>query len=85
MNRKTIPQPPDQQRWKQLFEGSLNRLNGRTVPASQQPIFRPKDEGMNTLESSKAAIEAAANSLAALWQISTPKRHGLRDTEYARP
>jgi len=85
MNRKTISQQPDEQRWKQLFEGSLNRLNGRSVPVSQQPIFRPKQQGPDTLESSKAAIEAAANSLAALWQISTPKRHGLRDTEYARP
>ena len=77
MNRKTISQQPDQRRWKQLFEGSLNRLNGRTIPASQQPIFRAKQDGLNTLESSKAAIEAAANSLAALWQISTPKCHNL--------
>jgi hypothetical protein len=77
MNRKTIPQQPDQQRWKQLFEGSLNRLNGSAVPVSKQPIFRPKQNGLNTLESSKAAIDAAANSLAALWQISTPKRHSV--------
>ena len=79
MNRKTISQQPDQQRWKQLFEGSLNRLNGRDVPLSQQPIFRPKQDGANTsvAEPSKAAIEAAASSLAALWQISTPKRHSL--------
>jgi hypothetical protein len=76
MNRKTIPQQPDQQRWKQLFEGSLNRLNGRAIPISQQPILRPKRD-LNTLESSKAAIDAAANSLAALWQISTPKRSSL--------
>jgi hypothetical protein len=75
MSRKTISEQPDQQRWKQLFEGSLNRLNGRAIPASQQPIFRPKQDGLNTLESSKAAIEAAANSLAALWQISISKRH----------
>lgn len=77
MNRKTVSPQPDQQRWKQLFEGSLNRLNGREIPASQQPIFRPKQSGLNTLESSKAAIEAAASSLAALWQINTPKRHSL--------
>jgi hypothetical protein len=82
MNRKTIsqqPEQPDQQRWKQLFEGSLNRLNGRDVPLSQQPIFRSRQDGANTPvgEPSKAAIEAAASSLAALWQISTPKRHSL--------
>jgi hypothetical protein len=79
MNRKTILQQPDQQRWKQLFEGSLNRLNGHAVPVSQQPIFRPKQTRTDALEpeSSKAAIEAAANSLAALWQISTPRRHSL--------
>jgi hypothetical protein len=79
MNGKTISQAPDQQRWKQLFEGSLNRLNGRAVPLSQQPILRPKQTRTNVVEpeSSKAAIEAAANSLAALWQISTAKRHSL--------
>jgi hypothetical protein len=79
MNRKTISPQPEQRRWKQLFEGSLNRLNGRDVPLSQQPIFRPKQDGANTSvgEPSKAAIEAAASSLAALWQISTPKRHSL--------
>jgi hypothetical protein len=80
MNRKPIfSQPPDQQRWKQLFEGSLNRLNGRAVPISQQPILRPRQnltDGLE-LESSKAAIETAASSLAALWQISTPKRHAV--------
>jgi hypothetical protein len=79
MNGKAISQAPDQQRWKQLFEGSLNKLNGRAVPISQQPILRPKQNRTNTIEpeSSKAAIEAAANSLAALWQISTSKRHSL--------
>jgi hypothetical protein len=79
MNGKTISPAPDQQRWKQLFEGSLNRLNGRAVPISQQPILRPRQNRANVVEpeSSKAAIEAAANSLAALWQISTPKRHSL--------
>jgi hypothetical protein len=79
MNGKAISQAPDQQRWKQLFEGSLNRLNGRAVPISQQPIFRAKQNRTNVVEpeASKAAIEAAANSLAALWQISAPKRHSL--------
>jgi hypothetical protein len=78
MNGKTISQAPDQQRWKQLFEGSLNRLNGRAVPISQQPILRLKQNRTSVVEpDSKAAIEAAANSLAALWQISTPKRHSL--------
>ncbi len=77
MNGKANSQQPDQLRWKQLFEGSLNRLNGRTLPISKQPIFRPRQDGPTTFESSKAAIEAAANSLAALWQISSPKRHTL--------
>jgi hypothetical protein len=78
MNGKTISQAPDQQRWKQLFEGSLNRLNGRAVPISQQPILRLKQNRTSVVEpDSKAAIEAAANSLAALWQISTPKRNSL--------
>jgi hypothetical protein len=79
MNGKTTSQPMDQQRWKQLFEGSLNRLNGRALPISQQPILRPKQPRTSVVEpeSSKAAIEAAASSLAALWQISTPKRHSL--------
>jgi hypothetical protein len=79
MNGKTTSQPMDQQHWKQLFEGSLNKLNGRALPISQQPIFRPKQPSTNVAEpeSSKAAIEAAASSLAALWQISTPKRHSL--------
>jgi hypothetical protein len=77
MNRKTISQPPDQQRWKQLFEGALNRLNPSGIPVSKQPILRPRKEGAITLESSKAALEAAANSLAALWQISSPKRNTL--------
>jgi len=63
MSRKTISEATGSATLKQLFEGSLNRLNGRAIPASQQPIFRPKQDGLNTLESSKAAIEAAANSL----------------------
>ena len=79
MNGKAISQPIDQKHWKQLFEGSLNRLNGRALPISQQPILRPKPTSANVAEpeSSKAAIEAAASSLAALWQISTPRRHSL--------
>ena len=79
MSSKPISQPIDQKHWKQLFEGSLNRLNGRALPISQQPILRPKSTRANVVEpeSSKAAIEAAASSLAALWQISTPKRHSL--------
>jgi hypothetical protein len=75
MIRKATSQQPDLQHYKQVFEGSLNRLNGDAVPVSKQPIFRPKQQAMSTLESSKAAIEAAANSLAALWQISSPRRH----------
>ena len=79
MNGKPVSQPMDQKHWKQLFEGSLNKLNGHTLPISQQPIFRPKPTRINVVEpeSSKAAIEAAASSLAALWQISTSKRHSL--------
>lgn len=73
---KLNPTSADQKRMKQLFEGSLNALNGGTIPASQQPIFRPKQRGAYPLEtvSSKEAIAAAASSLAALWQISAPKR-----------
>lgn len=78
MNRKAIPIQMDQRRWKQLFEGSLSKLNGGAIPASRQPILRSKWDRVNALEpdSSNAAIADAANSLAALWQIS-PKRHGL--------
>jgi hypothetical protein len=77
MNRKAIPSQADQadqRRWKQRFEGSLNRLNGAALPASQQPILRSRQaiEGV----ASKTAIADAAISLAALWQVST-KRHGL--------
>lgn len=84
MNRKTILNPAilnpiDQKRWKQLFEGSLSRLNGGTIPASQQSIFHRAQNRAETFEtgSSKSAITDAANSLAALWQISTLKRHGV--------
>jgi len=69
MTRKPIPQQADQKRWKQLFEGSLMSLNGGAVPASQQPIFRSK-QGPFNMQGPKAAIAAAAASLAALWQIS---------------
>ncbi len=75
MNRKSIPQPIDQKRLKQLFEGSLISLNGGTVPASQQPILRLKQERMMSGgDPTKAALAAAATSLAALWQISGPRR-----------
>jgi hypothetical protein len=78
MNRKTNSQEPDQQRWKKLFEGSLNRLNGRSIPISQQPILRAKVNAVTPEpESYKAAIETAANSLAALWQINSPRRHTI--------
>ena len=68
---KKTPTSADQKRMKQLFEGSLNTLNGGAVPISQQPIFRLKQRGTSALEtiSSKEAIAAAASSLAALWQI----------------
>jgi hypothetical protein len=77
MNRKAIPtqvEQADQTRWKQRFEGSLSRLNGAAIPASQQPILRSKQAIEDV--ASKAAIADAAISLAALWQIPT-KRHGL--------
>jgi hypothetical protein len=62
----------DQKHWKEVFEGSLTRLNGGTIPASKMPIFRPRQN--STLDSSKDAIAAAAASLAALWQVSGPNR-----------
>jgi hypothetical protein len=72
MTRKPIPQQADPKRWKQLFEGSLMSLNGGAIPASQQPIFRSKQDPFNMQgpDSSRAAIAAAAASLAALWQVS---------------
>jgi hypothetical protein len=81
MNRKAIPtqvDQADQTRWKERFEGSLSRLNGAAVPASQQPILRSRRDRPDAIEgvASKTAIADAAISLAALWQIS-PKRHGL--------
>jgi hypothetical protein len=76
MATKAVPNPEDQQHWKQLFEGSLTSLNSGTLPVKQQPIFRLKQNHSNALhaDSSKAALTSAAASLAALWQISTPKR-----------
>ncbi|MGA2919807.1 MAG: hypothetical protein ABSE28_01785 [Candidatus Sulfotelmatobacter sp.] len=76
MANQTIPNPVDQKRWKQLFEGSLTSLNGGSIPIKQQPIFRPRQNRATALEaeSSKAALTIAANSLAALWQISTLRR-----------
>jgi hypothetical protein len=81
MNRKPIPtqvDQADQRRLKQVFEGSLSRLNGSEIPASQQPILRSRRDRADAIEgvASKTAIADAAISLAALWQIS-PKRHGL--------
>jgi hypothetical protein len=78
MNRMEGPKEVEQKKWKQLFEGSLNRLNGRAVPASQQPICRVKRApSVGTEGDAKAAITAAAQSLAALWQISSPRRQGI--------
>ncbi|MGD0987240.1 MAG: hypothetical protein ABR874_05485 [Candidatus Sulfotelmatobacter sp.] len=74
MARLAVPKPTDQQHWKEVFEGSLIRLNGGSIPASKQPIFtRPKPTTFG-IDSSKDAIAAAATSLAALWQISGPNR-----------
>jgi hypothetical protein len=74
MIRKSAPQQIDQKRLQQLFEGSLQSLNGGVIPASQQPIFRPKQDRMSTgADASKAALASAAASLAALWQVG-PKR-----------
>jgi hypothetical protein len=77
MNRIETPKPIEQKKWKQLFEGSLNRLNGREVPASQLPICRVKRQNASPETDYKTAIAAAADSLAALWQISTPRRQGI--------
>ncbi|MGD1024853.1 MAG: hypothetical protein ABR880_18850 [Candidatus Sulfotelmatobacter sp.] len=73
MANRATPNPVDQKRWKQLFEGSLTSPNGGTVPASQQPIFRLKTQVLET--DSKAALTTAAASLAALWQISPNRPH----------
>jgi len=68
MARSAFTKPVDQKHWKEIFEGSLMRLNGASIPASKQPIFPLKQK--TSLDSSKDAIAAAADSLAALWQIS---------------
>jgi hypothetical protein len=65
----------DQKRWKQLFATSLRRMNGDATAASQRPILQSKPDRANT---PKAAIAEAANCLAALWDISKPKRHDRR-------
>lgn len=73
MGRSAALKPVDQQHCKAVFEGSLTRLNGSSVPASKQPIFRRLAQNTG-VDSSKDAIAAAAASLAALWQISSPSR-----------
>ena len=70
----TVPKH-DQKRWKQLFETSVRRINGDATAASQRPILQSKPDRANTPE---AAIAEAANCLAALWDISKPKRHDRR-------
>ncbi len=76
MANQTVSNPIEQKRWKQLFEGSLTTLNGGSIPLKQQPIFRSRQNHAKALEadSEKAALTSAANSLAALWQISAPRR-----------
>jgi hypothetical protein len=75
MARAASMKEVDQKHWKEVFEGSLVRLNGGTTPASKLPIFRPR-QSLNspTPNSFKDAIAAAAASLAALWQVPNPKR-----------
>jgi hypothetical protein len=73
MARSAALKPVDQQHCKEVFEGSLTRLNGASVPASKQPIFRRLAQ-KTAVDSSKDAIATAAASLAALWQISSPGR-----------
>ena len=65
----------DQKRWKQLFETSLRRIHGDATAASQRPILQSQLDRANA---PKAAIAEAANCLAALWDISKPKRHDRR-------
>lgn len=67
-----IGQQTNQKRWKRQFETSLNRIRGEETPVSQRPILHSKAEQGNT---PRAAIAEAANYLAALWDISKPKRH----------
>ncbi len=60
----------DQVRWKQLFATSLERMNaGATV--SHRRIIQTQPDQANT---AKSAIAEAANCLAALWNVSKPKR-----------
>lgn len=73
MARSAALTPVDQKHCKEVFEGSLTRLNGASVPASKQPIFRRLAQNA-AVDSSKDAIATAAASLAALWQISSPTR-----------
>jgi hypothetical protein len=75
MARAAVLNEVDQKHWKEVFEGSLTRLNGGKMPASKLPIFRAK-QNLNSLtpNSSKDAIAEAAASLAALWQVSGPNR-----------
>ncbi len=70
MAQSAVPTPVDQKRWKEVFEGSLTRLNGDSIPASKQPIFRRLRQNTG-IDSSKDAIATAAASLAALWRISS--------------
>ena len=79
ISREAMPKQLDQKRYKELFEGSLNRLNGGTIPISQQPILRSRQDRTNSFgaDSSEAVIALAANSLAALWQVSPSKRRSL--------
>jgi hypothetical protein len=73
MARSAALTPVDQKHCKEVFEGSLTRLNGNAIPASKQPIFQRLRQ-TTAVDSSKDAIATAAASLAALWQISSPSR-----------
>lgn len=71
----SIPIPKhDHERWKQLFATSLKRMNGEATAAFQRPILQSKDR----VSTPRADIAEAANCLAALWDISRPKRQGRR-------
>jgi hypothetical protein len=76
MIRTAIPKQLNEKHWKDLFEGSISRLTGQSIPASKQPIFRARQERSNIpgSDSSNAAIATAAASLAALWQVSGSNR-----------
>ena len=73
MARSAALTPVDQKHWKEVFEGSLTRLNGASIPASKQPIFQRLRQ-TTAVDASKDALASAAASLAALWQISSPDR-----------